>query len=278
MERLLSRLLRVSVACFLLSAAWDHFFWEAPYRAALEGYPGVASFLRLTPSAGDRLAPGVAVGWLLSGVATVLWRPEWLARALLVLVLVPLTGSLVAGAALADPVWSWVTTRVWGILATATLAMSGSGRPVVERFLLRAGLTAAFGTWALLGMGWVGGEPGTWLGAVRAFWPGGHGGVSHVHLLAGLVMGACVCLWTRPLGLAGSLLLVGAGLAAVLVPLGVRWEGSAHELWHRWVPEAVGKLGLAVLPVAVWVAGGRRRWLQAEPRRLRRVETPEERG
>jgi hypothetical protein len=276
MDRALGRLLRLSVASLLLSAAWNHFFWEAPYRAAVEAYPGVAAALRLPSSAGERLAFGGAVWFLLAGIVTVWWRPGWLARTVLILTLVPLTGCLAAEAALADPGWSRVTTRVWGVLATGVLAISGCGWVGAERFLLRAGLTCAFLTWAAVGLGWFGEVPEPWVGAVRGIWPGGRGSLFHVHLLAGLAMGACVCLWIRPLTLAGSILLALVGVAALLLPLGMRLDGAAYEWWHRWVPEAVGKLGLIVLPPAVWLVGERPRRLRTEPRRLRRVELPDQ--
>jgi hypothetical protein len=139
---------------------------------------------------------------------------------------------------------------------------------------LRAGLTAAFATWAVEGLGYLGAVPEGWLEVVRIDWPGGQGGVFHVQVLAGLLLGGCVCLWIRPLVPAGAILLALSGLAGIGVPLGGKLDGSALEFWHRWMPEAAGKVGLAVLPVAVWLAAGSRRRLRPEPRRLKRVETP----
>jgi hypothetical protein len=73
---------------------------------------------------------------------------------------------------------------------------------------------------------------------------------------------------------AGVVLLALCGVAAIWLPLAGKLDVTAFELWHRWVPEAIGKLGLVVLPVAVWLVGGRSWRLQPEPRRLKRVETP----
>jgi len=269
------RLLRSAVACLLLAEAWSHFFWETPYRAALEAHPGVASWLGIEPEAGERVVLGFGIWFLLAGVVTVVWRPAWLGRSVAVLALLPAALSFTARVAISPDPWLVAVTQGWELCAILALAISVERHRGPAQIPLQAGLAAAFGSWSLHAFG-IGAEtPAQWLTWIQAIWPGGGGDATHLRILAGLTLGACFCIWIRALVPAAALILSLAGLAAVVTPVVAHLDSGAFEILHRWIPAAVGRMGLVLLPVMMAVNGGSAPSPPA-PRRLKRIDLPPE--
>jgi hypothetical protein len=274
MEKVLFRLLRGSAGAFLLALAWAHFFWGAPYRAALEAHADLAGRVGIHPDAGDRMAIGLGICFFLTGLFAVIWRPPWLGRGLVLFSVIPVMGSLVAEVASAElsHAGAVLATRFWGPGAVLALALFREGRQGLVRFILRLGLTAVFGFWAIRALGWAGEVPAEWLGMVRSGWMG-RGEMTHLQLLAVLTLGGCVGLWIRPILPASAIILGLAGVAAVVAPVVLHLDSGAFAVWHQRLPEAIGRIGLVLLPAAAAFTLGS--VPQAPPpRRLKRVELP----
>ena len=274
MEKTLFRLLRGSAGAFLLALAWAHFFWGAPYRAALEAHADLVGRIGIHPDAGDRMALGLGICFFLTGLFAVIWRPPWLGRGLVLACVIPVMGTLVAEAASAElPLAGAVLmTRFWGPGAVLALALFREGRLGLVRFILRIGLTGVFGFWAIRALGWAGEVPAEWLGMVRSGWMG-RGEMTHLQLLAMLTLSGCVGLWIRPILPASAIILGLAGLAAVVAPVVLHLDSGAFAVWHQRLPEAIGRIGLVLLPAAAALTLGS--VPQAPPpRRLKRVEVP----
>jgi len=117
--------------------------------------------------------------------------------------------------------------------------------------------------------------PAEWLKMIEAIWPGGGGDATHLRILAGLTLGACVCIWIRALVPVSALILSLAGIAAVVTPVASQLDSGLFEIFHRWIPGAVGRMGLVLLPVVIALNGAPVP-LPPAPRRLKRIELPPE--
>jgi hypothetical protein len=260
----------------LLQAAWAHFFWEPPYRAWIEAHPGWTTQTGIQPDAGDRMALGFGIVLFFAGLFAVLWRPVWASRALAVVGLLPLIVSLSAGAALTTPAhWpAHFATGLWGICAVIALAGFQEGRTGWSRCFLRLGLVGVFGFWGVQALGGAGEIPPNWLRLVGRIWPGG-GESEHLRMFAGLAAAACVLIWIRPLASIGAVILAGTGLVSALAPLLFHLDDGGLAILQRHLPEAVGRLGLVLLPGAIALRGAPAR-LTPQPRKLKRIDVPPE--